>query len=82
MSQRVPIHGAVALLGAAIVLVAVAAFAQTPSLISPQAQKRIIDAPGVSVLGSTSPDVVVVEYLDFNCPFCRKLAPSFQSLLK
>ena len=82
MNHQAPNRGAAALFGAAIVAVAVAAFAQTPSLISPEAQKRIIDAPGVSVLGSTSPDVVVVEYLDFNCPFCRKLAPSFQSLLK
>jgi protein-disulfide isomerase len=81
MNQRVPVH-AVALLGAAIVSIAFGAFAQTPSLISPQAQKRIIDAPGVPVLGSASPDVVVVEYFDFNCPFCRKLAPSFRALLK
>ncbi len=82
MNQRVPIHSAVALLGAAIVSVAVAAFAQTPSLISLEAQKRIIDSPGVPELGATSPDVVVIEYFDFNCPFCRKLAPSFRALLK
>ena len=82
MNQRVPVHRAVALLGAAIVSVAVAAFAQPPSLISLEAQKRIIDSPGVAVLGATSPDVVVVEYFDFNCPFCRKLAPSFRALLK
>jgi protein-disulfide isomerase len=82
MNQRVPIHRAVVLLGATIVSVAVAAFAQTPSLISLEAQKRIIDSPGVPVLGATSPDVVVVEYFDFNCPFCRKLAPSFRALLK
>jgi protein-disulfide isomerase len=82
MNQRVPIHGAVALLGAAIVLVAVAAFAETPLLISLEAQKRIIDSPGVPLLGATSPDVVVVEYFDFNCPFCRKLAPSIRALLK
>jgi protein-disulfide isomerase len=82
MNQRFPIHGAVALLGAAIMSVAVAAFAQTPSLISPEAQKRIIDSPGVPLLGATSPDVVVVEYFDFNCPFCRKLAPSIRALLK
>ena len=82
MNHQAPYRGTAALLGAAIVAVAVAAFAQTPSLISPEAQKRIIDAPGVSVLGATSPDVVVVEYFDFNCPFCRKLAPSFRSLLK
>src|SRR6202521_2287281 len=82
MNHQAPNRGAGALLGAAIVAVAVAAFAQTSSFISPEAQKRIIDAPGVSVLGATSPDVVVVEYFDFNCPFCRKLAPSFRSLLK
>jgi protein-disulfide isomerase len=64
------------------VAVSVTAFAQTPSLISLDAQKRIIDAPGVPVFGATSPEVVVVEYFDFNCPFCRKLAPSFRSLLK
>jgi protein-disulfide isomerase len=82
MSHRAPNRGPAALLGAAIVAVAVAAFAQTPSLISLDAQKRIIDAPGVPVFGATSPEVVVVEYFDFNCPFCRKLAPSFRSLLK
>jgi len=81
INRRVRIHGPVALLGAAIVSVAVAAFAQTPSLISRDAQRRIIDAPGVPVFGATSPDVVVVEYFDFNCPFCRKLAPSFRALL-
>jgi len=81
INRRVRIHGPVALLGAAIVAVAVAAFAQTPSLISRDAQRRIIDAPGVPVFGAASPDVVVVEYFDFNCPFCRKLAPSFRDLL-
>jgi protein-disulfide isomerase len=73
---------AVALLGAAVMSVAVAAFAQSPSLISLEAEKRIIDSPGVPLLGATSPDVVVVEYFDFNCPFCRKLAPSIRALLK
>jgi protein-disulfide isomerase len=82
VNKRAPIHRAVVLLGAAILSVAVAAFAQTPSLISVETQKRIINAPGVPVLGATSSDVVVVEYFDFNCPFCRKLAPSFRSLLK
>jgi protein-disulfide isomerase len=84
MRHRAPNHGPVALIGAVIaaVAVAVAAFAQTPSLISVEAQKRIIDAPGVPVFGATRPEVVVVEYFDFNCPFCRKLAPSFLALLK
>ncbi len=84
MRHRAPNHGPAVLIGAVIaaVAVAVAAFAQTPPLISPEAQKRIIDAPGVPVFGASSPEVVVVEYFDFNCPFCRKLAPSFLALLK
>src|ERR1700692_4503519 len=82
MNHQAPNRGAAAFLGAAIVAVAVAAFAPLSSLTTPDAQKRIIDAPGVSVLGATSPDVVVIEYFDFNCPFCRKPAPSFRSLLK
>ena len=81
MNHRAPNRGPAALLGAAILAVAVTAFAQTPSLISLDAQKRIIDSPGVPIFGATSPEVVVVEYFDFNCPFCRKLAPSFRSLL-
>ena len=80
-NHRAPNRGAAALLGAAIVAVAITAFAQTPSLISLDAQKRIIDAPGVPVFGASSPEVVVVEYFDFNCPFCRKLAPSVRALL-
>jgi protein-disulfide isomerase len=81
MNLRVPNRHLV-LIGAAIVAVAIPAFAHTPALISLEAQKRIIDAPGVPVFGATSPDVVVIEYFDFNCPFCRKLAPSFQALIK
>src|ERR1700722_649425 len=84
MHHRTPKRGPAALIGAVIAAVAVAAaaFAQTPSFISLEAQKRIIDAPGVPVFGATGPEVVVVEYFDFNCPFCRKLAPSFRALLK
>jgi protein-disulfide isomerase len=81
MKQRIPICGLAALLGAAIVAVALNAFAQSPSLISLDTQKRVVSAPGVPIIGATSPDVVVVEYFDFNCPFCRKLAPSFQVLV-
>jgi protein-disulfide isomerase len=32
--------------------------------------------PGAAVLGVANPDVTVVEYFDYNCPYCRKLAPS------
>lgn len=33
-------------------------------------------------VGAVHPDVVIVEYLDYNCPYCRKSAPELVKLLK
>ncbi len=30
--------------------------------------------PGVVWTGATTPDVILVEYFDYNCPYCRKAA--------
>jgi protein-disulfide isomerase len=35
----------------------------------------------VAAAGAPHPDVVIVEYLDYNCPYCRKSAPELQKLL-
>jgi protein-disulfide isomerase len=43
--------------------------------------KRILANPGVAALGSSHSDVNIVEYFDYNCPFCKKLAPAFKSLV-
>jgi protein-disulfide isomerase len=51
--------------------------AQHLPLISAETQRRILLEPGAPLLGSTSADVIVVEYFDYNCPFCRALAPAF-----
>ncbi len=37
--------------------------------------------PLVPGAGAQHPDVVIVEYLDYNCPYCRKTAPELQRLL-
>jgi protein-disulfide isomerase len=31
--------------------------------------------------GAPHPDVTIVEYLDYNCPYCRKSAPELRKLL-
>jgi protein-disulfide isomerase len=59
----------------------VASAAQT-RLIGVEEQRRILASPGAPVLGSTQADLTVVEYFDFNCPFCRELAPAFSKLLE
>ena len=37
---------------------------------------------GGSRTGATSADVVLVEFFDYNCPYCKRLAPALQSLLQ
>jgi protein-disulfide isomerase len=59
-------------------LLPVAASAQSPPLISSETQKHVLAEPGVPTLGTAGADVTVVEYFDYNCPFCKALAPAFQ----
>jgi protein-disulfide isomerase len=55
--------------------------AQRSSLIAAEAEKRIVNGPGVPIAGSADADVTVVEYFDYNCPFCRALAPVFHAFI-
>src|SRR5271170_6627190 len=68
-------------IGTIAILVSSGALAATTVVISPEQQKLILKDPGTAVLGSQNPDVTVVEYFDYNCPFCRKLAPSIHALV-
>ncbi len=57
------------------------ALAATALVIPAEQQRSILKDPGTAVLGSERPDVSVVEYFDYNCPYCRKLAPSIHALV-
>ena len=37
--------------------------------------------PGTDPVGARKPDVTIVEYFDYNCPYCKKLVPALQALL-
>ena len=43
--------------------------------------KQILENPGTKAVGSAKPDVIIVEYFDYNCPFCKKLVPVLNALL-
>ncbi len=32
-------------------------------------------------MGARNPDVTIVEYFDYNCPYCKKQVPALQALL-
>jgi protein-disulfide isomerase len=55
--------------------------AQSPPSITAEAQKHILREPGAPLLGSAAADVTVVEYFDYNCPFCKALAPAFHPFI-
>ena len=38
--------------------------------------------PGVVWTGARHPDVILVEYFDYNCPFCRKAEQDLDALLR
>jgi protein-disulfide isomerase len=46
------------------------------------AEIAILRNPGTPAVGAKDADVILVEYFDYNCPFCKKLAPGLQALLK
>jgi protein-disulfide isomerase len=57
------------------------ALAATAVVIPVEQQRSILKDSGTAVLGAANPEVTVVEYFDYNCPYCRKLAPSIHDLV-
>jgi protein-disulfide isomerase len=66
-------------LGCALLLGA--ASAEDAQIITRAGQKQMLAKPGTEAAGARNPDVTVVEYFDYNCPYCKKLVPALQALL-
>lgn len=67
--------------GMMAILVFNGALAETAVVIPVEQERLILKDPGTAVLGVENPEVTVVEYFDYNCPYCRKLAPSIHALV-
>jgi protein-disulfide isomerase len=50
-------------------------------LITLDGQKQMLANPGTDPVGARHPDVTIVEYFDYNCPYCKTLVPVLQALL-
>ena len=42
---------------------------------------EVDELPGLFRAGSATPDVTIVEFYDYNCPFCRKAAKDLEALV-
>src|SRR3979409_2603263 len=54
---------------------------QDRQVITLDGQKQRLAKPGTPPVGARNPDVTIVEYFDYNCPYCKQLVPALQALL-
>ncbi len=73
---------AAALIALLLVLAAPGAKAQGLQLITAAGQQAVLKDPGVQPIGGAHADVIIVEYFDYNCPYCKKLGPRLEALLR
>jgi protein-disulfide isomerase len=66
-------------LGCALLLGVVSA--EDVQIITRAGQKQMLAKPGTDPVGARNPDVTIVEYFDYNCPYCKRLVPALQALL-
>src|SRR5262249_60085681 len=42
----------------------------------------VLRDPDVPVIGNPNGDISIVEWYDYNCPYCRKLAPELRQVVE
>jgi protein-disulfide isomerase len=71
---------AVALAGLAVAPIATA-WAQEVQRISAAGERAIVRKPWDTNAGAADPDVIIVEYFDYNCGYCKRFTPTLQAVL-
>jgi protein-disulfide isomerase len=70
----------VLLLGITLACLMPEARAQDVKQITVAGQKSVLAKPVFEAPGAREPDISVVEYFDYNCPYCKQFAPTLQAL--
>ncbi|NPV21604.1 DsbA family protein [Bradyrhizobium aeschynomenes] len=45
-------------------------------------EARILRDPAIPVLGNAAGDITIVEYFDYQCPYCRKISPDLAKVVR
>ncbi|UGY19632.1 DsbA family protein [Bradyrhizobium septentrionale] len=73
-------RGALGLLGAGIALLAAGGARAEDDNVLTEAQ--VLRDPDIPVIGNPKGDITIVEWFDYNCPYCRKLAPELRQVVQ
>ena len=68
------------LFGAGIALLAAGAARAEEEKVLTEAQ--VLRDPEIPVIGNPDGDITIVEWFDYNCPYCRKLAPELRQVVQ
>lgn len=79
MTRLMPITAALLLVVGSIL--ASGARAETPDS-NPLSEASILHNSTIPVLGNADGDITVVEYFDYQCPYCRKVSPQLAQLVR
>jgi protein-disulfide isomerase len=66
----------------AVVIGAVSAAALGEGFDDTLSRDAVLRDPEIPVLGNPDGDLTVVEYFDYQCPFCKKLAPQIAQVVR
>ena len=80
MSRRTSVFAAVLSLVAAVDLLHPAR-AETATA-GPLSESSILRDPDIPVLGNEHGDITIVEYFDYQCPYCRKVSPDLEKIIQ
>ena len=73
-------RGALGLIGAGIALLAVGGARAEDDNVLTEAQ--VLRDPDIPDIGNPKGDITIVEWFDYNCPYCRKLAPELRQVVQ
>jgi protein-disulfide isomerase len=72
-------------LGAGAVMLGIApksALAQSASDEKTLTEALVLRDPDIPVAGNADGDITIVEYFDYNCPYCRRIEPELQQVVQ
>ncbi len=76
----------IAALAAALGLLAVSAapslLRAEPADLNPLSESSILRDPAVPALGNAKGDITIVEYFDYQCPYCKKVNPELAKIVR